>query len=90
MKAQWVVDALWMAIWQRKPKDGLIMHTDRGSQYASHQYRSLLSAHGIKSSMSRKVITGIMQWQKASTEALNKSVCIGKNTKHALKRNRTF
>jgi hypothetical protein len=90
MKAQWVVDALWMAVWQRKPKDGLIMHTDRGSQYASHQYRSLLSAHGIKSSMSRKVITGIMQWQKASTEALNKSVCIGKNTKHALKRNRTF
>jgi putative transposase len=54
MKAQLVVDALRMAIWQRKPKAGLIMHTDRGSQYASHQYRSLLSAHGIKGSMSRK------------------------------------
>ena len=54
MKAQLVVDALRMAIWQRKPKDGLIMHTDRGSQYASHQYRNLLSAHGINGSMSRK------------------------------------
>jgi putative transposase len=54
MKAQLVVDALRMAIWQRKPKGGLIMHTDRGSQYASHQYRNLLSAHGIKGSMSRK------------------------------------
>jgi transposase InsO family protein len=54
MKAQLVVDALRMAIWQRKPKAGLIMHTDRGSQYASHQYRSLLSAHDIKGSMSRK------------------------------------
>jgi putative transposase len=32
----------------------LIMHTDRGSQYASHQYRNLLLAHGIKGSMSRK------------------------------------
>jgi transposase InsO family protein len=54
MKAQLVVDALQMAIWQRKPKEGLIIHTDRGSQYASHQYRSLLLAHGIQGSMSRK------------------------------------
>nr|WP_205967702.1 IS3 family transposase [Paraglaciecola sp. 20A4] len=54
MKAQLVVDALRMAIWQRKPTAGLIMHTDRGSQYASHQYRELLSAHGIKGSMSSK------------------------------------
>jgi putative transposase len=30
------------------------MHTDRCSQYASHQYRSLLLAHGIQGSMSRK------------------------------------
>ncbi len=54
MKAQLIVDALDMAIWQRQPKAGLIMHTDRGSQYASHLYRSLSSAHGIKGSMSRK------------------------------------
>jgi transposase InsO family protein len=54
MKAQLVVDALRMAIWQRKPEPGLIMHTDRGSQYASHQYKNLLLAHGIKGSMSRK------------------------------------
>jgi putative transposase len=54
MKAQLVVDALRMAIWQRKPKTGLIMHTDRGSQYASHQYGNLLLAYGIKGSMSRK------------------------------------
>ena len=54
MKAQLVVDALKMAIWQRQPKEGLIMHTDRGSQYASHQYKTLLLAHGIQGSMSRK------------------------------------
>jgi transposase InsO family protein len=54
MKAQWVVDALRMAIWQRQPKAGLIMHTDRSSQYASHQYRNLLLAYGIKGSKSRK------------------------------------
>jgi putative transposase len=42
------------ATWQRKPKDGLIMHTDRGSQYASHQYRRLLLAHRMQHRMSRK------------------------------------
>lgn len=35
MKADLVCDALKMAIWQRKPKRGLIVHSDRGVQYAS-------------------------------------------------------
>ena len=49
-----VCDALKMAIWQRKPAKGLIVHTDRGSQYASHEYRRLLKMHGCIGSMSRK------------------------------------
>ena len=54
MKAQLVCDALTMAIWQRRPSAGLIVHTDRGSQYASKVYRKLLLANDIKGSMSRK------------------------------------
>ncbi|OUS30842.1 transposase [Thalassotalea sp. 42_200_T64] len=54
MKAQLVCDALTMAIWQRRPNAGLIVHTDRGSQYASKVYRNLLKANKIKGSMSRK------------------------------------
>jgi putative transposase len=54
MKADTVCDALIMAIWQRKPKVGLIVHSDRGSQYASKQYRKLLDKHGFVGSMSRK------------------------------------
>ena len=54
MKARLVCDALLMAIWQRKPKAGLIHHSDRGSQYASKAFRQLLKAHGIQGSMSRK------------------------------------
>jgi putative transposase len=54
MKAQLVCDALTMAIWQRKPKAGLIVHTDRGSQYASKMYRNLLLDYGIKGSMIRE------------------------------------
>ena len=54
MKAQLVCDALKMAIWQRRPNAGLVVHSDRGSQYASKDYRRLLNAHGIVGSMSRK------------------------------------
>ncbi len=54
MRAQLVCDALKMAIWQRQPDAGLIHHSDRGSQYASHAFRQLLQAHGFQGSMSRK------------------------------------
>jgi putative transposase len=54
MRASLVCDALRMAIWQRKPKPGLIVHSDRGSQYASHAYRQLLKIYGCVGSMSRK------------------------------------
>ena len=54
MKAQLVCDALRMAIWRRRPKAGLIHHSDRGSQYAGKDFRRLLKAHGFQGSMSRK------------------------------------
>jgi transposase InsO family protein len=54
MKAQLVCDALEMAVWRRRPKAGLIHHSDRGSQYASKAFRQLLRAHDYKGSMSRK------------------------------------
>ena len=46
--------ALQMAIARRKPKAGLICHSDRGVQYACRQYRSVLAKHGLIASMSRK------------------------------------
>ena len=54
MKAQRVCDALRMAIWQRRPAARLLVHSDRGSQYASKDYRRLLKAHDFEGSMSRK------------------------------------
>jgi transposase InsO family protein len=41
MNAKLVTDALNMAIWQRQPKPGLVVHSDRGSQYASKAHRRL-------------------------------------------------
>ena len=54
MKAKLVNDALLMALWERKPKRGLIWHTDRGSQYASTSHRKILKQHHVTQSMSRK------------------------------------
>jgi transposase InsO family protein len=47
------ITALTMALTQRRPLSGLLHHSDRGCQYASVEYQSLLSRHGLISSMSR-------------------------------------
>ena len=49
-----VNDALMMAIKRRVPSKGLIYHTDRGSQYASYEHRSILEKYHIIQSMSKK------------------------------------
>jgi transposase InsO family protein len=48
------LDALTMALHNRRPPHGLLHHSDRGSQYASDEYQQLLAANGIRSSMSRR------------------------------------
>jgi putative transposase len=53
-RAELVTQALSMAIGQRQPAAGFIMHTDRGSQYGAESYRQLLTQHGMQPSMSRK------------------------------------
>ena len=46
--------ALRMALGQRRPPRGVLMHTDRGVQYASAEHRALLAAAGLEPSMSRR------------------------------------
>jgi putative transposase len=52
--AVFAVQALDMAIAQRRPTAGLIVHSDRGAQFASAAFRRTLVAHGLLASMSRK------------------------------------
>ena len=54
MERQLCLDALTMALSSRRPGSGLLHHTDRGSQYASHEYRAALDANGMVCSMSGK------------------------------------
>ena len=63
-----VIDALRMAWFKRHPgkQAGLIFHSDRGSQYASQDFREVLGEYGITSSMSRKGNC----WDNACSETL--------------------
>ena len=54
MPATLVCTALQMAIVQRNPAAGLVVHSDRGTQYASAQHQGLLKKYGLVGSMSRK------------------------------------
>ena len=54
MSKQLVIDALNQAIGRRRPPKGVIFHSDRGSQYASHDFQNLLKKHHFVPSMSGK------------------------------------
>jgi putative transposase len=54
MKKDLAITALRRAIATRRPKSGLIHHSDRGSQYCSDEYQNILKNHGMEISMSGK------------------------------------
>jgi putative transposase len=49
-----VLQALLMAVWRRKPKEPVLVHTDQGSQYTSRDWAAFLRAHNLEHSMSRR------------------------------------
>mmetsp|Transcript_22040 Transcript_22040/g.10427 ORF Transcript_22040/g.10427 Transcript_22040/m.10427 type:complete len:162 (+) Transcript_22040:608-1093(+) len=54
LKKELVINALRMAIWRRRPRPGLIFHSDRGSQYCSNDFQKMLKENDMISSMSGK------------------------------------
>ncbi len=66
MQTSAVTDALRMAWFRRRPAPSLIFHSDRGSQYCSHEFQQALEGYEMKSSMSRKGDC----WDNAPTESL--------------------
>jgi putative transposase len=48
------INALLMAVWRRNPKEKVIVHSDQGCQYTSHDWQSFLKAHALEASMSRR------------------------------------
>jgi putative transposase len=59
-----------MALEQRRPASGLVHHSDRGSQYASHDYTNELKAHDCRISMSHKA----SPWENGGAESWMKTL----------------
>lgn len=54
MTQELTAQALWRAVRGKRPAAGLILHSDRGSQYCADDYRKLVAQFGMQASMSRK------------------------------------
>ncbi|MCK9700000.1 IS3 family transposase [Pseudomonas syringae] len=54
MTSDLAIDALLIAVWRRKPKQEVMVHSDQGSQYSSSDWRSFLKANNLVASMSRR------------------------------------
>jgi len=70
MTAQFVTDALMMAIWRRGKPDALLHHSDQGSQYTSEKFQRLMTDNGVTCSMSR---SGNV-WDNAAMESFFSSL----------------
>lgn len=70
MREQLVIDALEAAVFSEHPKPGLVIHTDRGSQFVGKRYQSELDKYGIVSSMSKPG----NPYDNAMVESFNKSL----------------
>jgi len=70
LEAALTLQALRTALAQRRPRPGLVHHSDRGVQYASREYTQLLEQHGIHISMSRKG----NPWDNAACESFIKTL----------------
>ncbi len=54
MQTSLALNALLMAVWRRKPKSKVIVHSDQGSQFTSKEWQSFLVVHNLEASMSRR------------------------------------
>ena len=54
MDRELAINALLMAVWRRNPTSPVIVHSDQGSQYSSHDWQAFLKANNLEASMSRR------------------------------------
>ena len=54
METELVLNALLMAVWRRRPQQPVMVHSDQGSQFSSHDWQAFLKTHNLVPSMSRR------------------------------------
>lgn len=70
MTRELVLDAIVMAVWRRRPKTNVLVHSDQGSQYGSDDWHRFCRKHGLKPSMSRRADC----WDNAVAESFFSSL----------------
>lgn len=70
MERELVLDAILMAVWRRKPKDSVLVHSDQGSQYGCDDWHRFCRKNGLTPSMSRRGDC----WDNAVAESFFSSV----------------
>ncbi len=78
--------ALQHALTCRRPPAGLVHHTDRGSQYASQEYRTLLDLHGVRCSMSAAVTATTTPSPRVFSRRSRKNSCTAAHSRRDQKR----
>lgn len=61
------LDALLMAIWRRRPKGVVMIHSDQGVQYGSDDWQRFCATHGLEVSMSRRGNCRTTRWPNPSS-----------------------
>jgi transposase InsO family protein len=74
LRSELVLGALEMAVHQRRPAKGLIVHSDRGVQYACRDTRRFLADRGLLVSMSRKANPYDNAWMESAIGKLKGEV----------------
>ena len=90
LRTELVTDALDMAVRNHRLEPDCIMHSDRGTQYTSAEYRATLIRLGLRHSVRRRVNVGIMRWRNRFSPAWGTSECITLCIRHGRKRRRTL
>ena len=54
MESELAINALLMAVWRRQPEQGVVIHSDQGSQFNSYEWRDFLKTHHLCASQSRR------------------------------------
>ena len=67
VRTELVVEAVEMALWRRRPSDGVIHHSDRGSQYTSLAFGRRLRDAGMMASMGSRGTVSTTRWRRASS-----------------------
>ncbi len=84
-----VLRALLMAVWRRKPRQKVLIHSDQGSQFTSIDWATFLRQHNLEHSMSRRAIAMTMLLPKAFSTCSRENASGDETTKQGLMPDRT-